>query len=218
MGDKSAGVLLSSAYLAPIQYFTKMVSYESVLIDQCESYIKQSFRNRAVILTSNGPVHLSIPVVDGPRAKGLIRDIKLSYDHQWQQIHWRGITSAYNNSPFFEYYADELAPFYHEKKWKYLVDFNLQLQDVVIEALNLKLDIQQTTEYFPIGEIPNGLVDCRYTIHPKPQKRGEDKNYLPVPYHQVFVDKFGFVADLSIIDLLCNEGPEAVMVLKRSSV
>ena len=109
MGDKSAGVLLSSAYLAPIQYFTKMVSYESVLIDQCESYIKQSFRNRAVILTSNGPVHLSIPVVDGPRAKGLIRDIKLSYDHQWQQIHWRGITSAYNNSPFFEYYADELA-------------------------------------------------------------------------------------------------------------
>ena len=203
-------VLLSCAYLAPIQYFPKIIDYSEVQVETCESYLKQTYRNRTIILTANGPIQLSLPVADGNRAKGPIRDIKLSYDHQWQQIHWRGISSAYNNSPFFEYYADDLAPYFHEKRWKYLIDFNMEIQSAVFDCLEIKKDLKFTEEYLPVGEVPETIDDLRYQIHPKPLKQSFDPNFNPKPYTQVFHEKFGFVSNLSILDLLFNKGPEAV--------
>lgn len=214
MDNQNTEVLLSTAYLAPIQYFTKLVSYRQVYIEYSESYLKQSYRNRTVILAANGPLHLSIPVADGPRAKGPIKDLQLSYDQPWQLMHWRGISSAYNSSPFFEFYADDLAPFFHEKKWKYLFDFNLQLQDTVLKAINFNVTIQPTLDYYPQGKVPETMDDFRYDIHPKPQKQEADPHFFPTPYIQVFNEKWGFVPNLSILDLLFSEGPETISHLR----
>ena len=215
MNIQKTVVLLSSAYLAPIQYFTKLIGYQHIFIEYCESYLKQSYRNRTIILSANGPLQLSIPVVDGPRAKGPIRDLRISYDQPWQQMHWRGISSAFNNSPFFEFYADDLVPFYHEKKWKYLIDFNSEIQNTVLDAINLNLDIKATEEYFPKGEVSETIDDFRYSIHPKPQKQDIDQCFFPTPYTQVFHEKWGFVPNLSILDLLFNEGPETFNNLRN---
>ena len=214
MDDQATSVLLSSAYLAPIQYYTKLISYPDVSIEFCESYVKQSYRNRTVILAANGPLQLTLPVVDGPRAKGPIRDQLLSYDYPWQQIHWRGISSAYNNSPFFEYYADDLAPYFQKKRWTYLIDFNFEIQQTVLNAIGFNAPIKYTEQYIPSGEVPETLDDFRYVIHPKTQRQIEDKHFFPVPYIQVFHEKWGFVANLSILDLLFNEGPESISYLR----
>jgi len=214
MENKKTEVLLSTAYLAPIQYFTKLVSYPQIYIEHCESYLKQSYRNRTIILAANGPLQLSMPVADGPRAKGPIKDLKLSFDQPWQLMHWRGISSAYNSSPFFEYYADDLSPFFHEKKWKYLLDFNLEIQDTVLKAINLNVDIKPTIKYYPQGEVPETIADFRYAIHPKPQKQEADPHFFPTPYTQVFNEKWGFIPNLSILDLLFSEGPETISHLR----
>jgi len=214
MDNQQANVLLSSAYLAPVQYFTKLISYQIINLEYCESYLKQSYMNRTVILSVNGPLKLSLPIVNGPRAKGMIRDQQLSYEYHWQQMHWRGISSAYNNSPFFQYYSDNLAPFYHEKKWKYLVDFNFEIQKAVMKSINFDVTIKCTDDYCPRGDVPETTDDFRCNIHPKPQKQIGDKRFSPTIYTQVFHDKWGFVPNLSILDLLFNEGPETLLHLR----
>jgi len=214
METQTKYALLSSAYLAPVQYFTKLISYPEIYIETCESYLKQSYRNRAIILTANGILQLSVPVGDGPRAKGSIKEIKISYDQPWQQMHWRGISSAYNNSPFFEYYADDLAPFYQHKKWEFLIDFNLELLNTILKSLRLKTDLKFTEDYHLAANLPELCDDFRYSIHPKPQKQESDKHFSPMPYIQVFSEKWGFVPNLSILDLLFNEGPQSVSYLR----
>jgi hypothetical protein len=210
MDIQKSEVLLSNAYLAPIQYFTKLISYQRVEIEYCESYLKQSYRNRSVILSANGPLQLSIPVTDGPSAKGPIRDLRLSYDQPWQLMHWRGICAAYNSSPFFEYYADDLFSFFHEKKWKFLLDFNLDVQNAILNAINLRVAINLTEKYYPEGQVPETVDDFRYSIHPKLQKQVPDQHFTPVPYTQVFSQKWGFTPNLSILDLLFSKGPQTV--------
>ena len=140
MNIMQSGALLSSAYLPPIQYFTKIISYPKLFIENSESYLKQSYRNRALLLSANGILKLTLPIVNGPRAKGPIKDQQLSYDYPWQLMHWRGIVSAYNNSPFFEYYADDFRPYFQTKKWKYLVDFNTEILDTLLRSLNIVAD------------------------------------------------------------------------------
>jgi len=206
--------LLSSAYLGPIQYYAKIVSYPQILIERYETYHKQSFRNRCIILAANGLLDLSIPVLEGPRAKAPMSDLQLSYDHNWQQIHWRSITSAYKNSPFFDYYADDLAPFYHERKWKYLIDFNSGIQDVILEEINYKPVIGYTNSYIKSGNTTDGTDDFRYSIHPKPHRQSIDDHFQATPYPQVFNAQSEFAPNLSILDLLFNEGPEALTVLR----
>ncbi len=214
MDSAETAVLLSTAYLGPIQYYTKLVSYRKIFIEYCESYLKQSYRNRTIVIAANGPLQLTLPILNGPRAKGPVRDQQLSYDFPWQQMHWRGIISAYNNSPYFEYYADDLAPFYNLKKWKYLLDFNLEIQNTVLKTINFPVGITYTSDYVPLGEVPPGTDDFRYSIHPKQHKQTTDNRFVVNPYTQVFNEKWGFIPNLSILDLLFNEGPDAIGYLK----
>lgn len=210
-------VLLSSAYLGPVQYYTKLISYDTVLVEQYESYHKQTYRNRCMILAANGPIVLTIPILGGPGAKGLMKDIQLTYDHNWQHLHWRSILSAYKNSPFFDYYADDLAPFYNNRKWKYLIDFNTEIQEVIFDAINIKPAVTFTESYLKSEDVPSGIKDFRYSIHPKKQNQEPDEDFEPLPYSQVFREKNSFIPNLSILDLLLNEGPETVSVLKAST-
>jgi hypothetical protein len=209
-------VMLSSAYLAPVQYFAKLIQYDEVWIELSEHYLKQSYRNRCTILTANGPQNLSIPVAEGSNSKKKIRDVAISYDHPWQKLHWKALLSAYNNAPFFEYYADSIAPFYHERKWKFLTDYNREIQSAVLHELNLKPSFQNTGVFHPIGDLPPDTDDFRYTIHPKAGRQAEDEHFYPQVYMQVFQEKFGFTPNLSILDLLFNEGPLAANVLGKS--
>jgi hypothetical protein len=216
MEQSNNRVILCSAYLAPVQYFTKLIQYDEVWIELSEHFLKQSYRNRCTILTANGIQHLSIPITEGSNSKRIIREVAISYDHPWQKLHWKALLSAYNNAPFFEYYADAIAPFFHEKKWKFLTDFNQEIQSVVLNELNLKVQLKETESFWATTSLSPGTDDFRYAIHPKANKQLVDKHFVPHIYMQVFQEKFGFTSNLSIIDLLFNEGPMAAEVLRRS--
>lgn len=199
-------MLLSTAYLPPIQYVALLVQKGSAQIEIWEHYVKQSYRNRATILSANGPLDLIMPLEKTQGCKTLLKDVKIAYSDRWNAEHWNAITSAYNSSPFFEYYRDDLERFFTEK-FKFLIDYNAELLQTILSLLQIHCDCSFTQEFTK----PNSLADdFRYTISPKIAVENVD---FP-EYTQVFEDKFDFVPNLSIIDLLCNEGPESKEYLK----
>jgi hypothetical protein len=205
-------VLLSPAYLAPVQYYTKFLCYEKILIEKEENYQKQSYRNRCNILSANGILPLTIPVIkDQPKTK--TRDIRIDYSLDWQKNHWVSIESAYSSSPFFEFFQDEFYKFY-DTQYKYLLDFDLKIQDYILDQLELAPTIELTEDFY--AEPDESIDDYRDSIHPKPRMQKVDSLFRPEFYYQVFYEKYGFVKSLSIIDLLFNEGPNAENVLKKS--
>lgn len=203
------GILLSTAYFAPISYFSKLAFFPEIYLEQHEHYIKQTYRNRTVILGANGPISLIVPVEKGRDQKIKITDLRIAYDEEWQRNHWRTIFSAYNSSPFFEYYADELEHFFL-KKSIFLFDFNQRITETILNILDIPVSLNLTNEF---EQIPENCLNFREKINPKKQRNASDPLFAPQPYTQVFGEKFGFVPDLSILDLLFNEGPSAHSVL-----
>lgn len=204
----SQPVYLSTAYLGPIQQYGKLLQYPEVCIETAENYLKQTYRNRCTIAAANGPLTLSVPIVKPDTLKCLTKDIRISDHGNWRHLHWNALVSAYNMSPFFEYYEEDFAPFY-EKKYEFLFDFNEELRQLICELLDLHPIISYTEDYQP--EVAN---DFRESIRPK--HPGEDPTFCPKPYYQVFQDKYGFQPNMSIVDLLFNMGPEGLLVLKNS--
>lgn len=207
-------ILLSTAYFAPIQYFSKLASFPEIYIEQHENFIKQTYRNRTVILGANGPISLIVPVVKGRQQKINIKDLRIAFDEDWQRNHWRTIFSAYNSSPFFEYYADEIQSFFL-KKYKFLFEFNLKITEKLIEILELNTTLKLTDDF---ENIPESCLNFRERISPKTHRIDEDQSFQTQPYTQVFSEKFGFVPGLSVLDLLFNEGPSAHSILIESFV
>ncbi len=206
MCDKA---ILSTAYLGPVQYFTKFLVYDKIWIEAEENYQKQSYRNRCEILTSNGKLALSIPVTkDKPKTK--TKDIRIDYSVDWQKDHWNAIESAYSASPFFEFFVDDFLPFF-QQKYTFLLDFNTRLLEMLLNHLEIDVKIEFTDNF---EHKPEGFVDLRNTIHPKVSVK--DPEFSPYPYYQVFYDRFEFVPNLSIIDLLFCEGPNAENILVKS--
>jgi len=203
--------LFSIAYFAPVQYYWHWRRSEQPLMEACEHYIKQTWRNRCVIGTANGPMTLSLPV-EGNAEKTSIRDMRLSDHGNWQHLHWNSIESAYNSSPFFEYYADDLRPFF-KKKPGFLFDFNEEIREKICELLEIEITSENTTVYHPESKLPDFWDDLRTVIHPKKDWSVNDPMFKPEPYFQVFDRKFGFQPNLSILDLLFNMGPEAIFYL-----
>jgi hypothetical protein len=204
--------LLSTAYLGPIQYFTKFLIHPYQVIERYDHYAKQTYRNRCNILGANGILPLSVPVLKGQAHKSFVRDIRIDYNKKWQKLHWKSIESAYRHSPFFEFFSDEFHAHYHTK-YEFLLEFNAALLNVILDSLDIESTIEYSDEFIDV--IRKDTADYREIIHPKKDQTA-DPQFLPVEYQQVFSDRLGFRANLSIIDLLFNEGPNARSVLEQS--
>ena len=207
-------VLLTSAYLPPIQYFSKIYGAPCIYMEICEHYVKQTYRNRALIAGPNGVQALTIPVEHEYNKRPDTRDIRLSDHGNWQHLHRNALQSAYEGSPFFEYYADDLLPIY-DKGHQFLVDFNEDFLYTICDLLDLTPNVVKTEAY--ADALALGTDDFRETIRPK-NSHSIDKTFRSVEYYQVFRHKHGFLENLSIIDLLFNMGPESRLVLRDSIV
>ena len=205
--------LLSSAYFAPVQWFQKLNRYETVYVERFDSFAKQTYRNRCIISTANGLQALTVPV-EHPAlpdnlqsAPYLMRDIRVSDHGNWRHQHWNALQSAYGDSSFFLYYADDLRPFF-EQRWKFLYDFNMEITLKMCELLDIHPQIHSTETFV---KSPADTDDFREVIHPK--RPLPDPAFSPTRDYQVYEQRFGFQPNLSILDLLFNQGNESVLFL-----
>lgn len=204
--------LLATAYLPPIEYIIQCLRFPHILIEQFETYPKQTYRNRCVIATANGLLHLSIPIKKPNGNHTLTRDVEIDFTSRWNQVHWRTISSAYTHSPYYMHYCDAFEKLYNDPP-KRLMEFNTALLKIVFKFLKTDLDLNYTTAY---EFKPEGLADFREVIHPKHAIPYPEKPSTFIEYTQTFSNKYNFIPNLSIIDLIFNEGPEALDFLKSN--
>ena len=204
-------VLLVTSYWPNLHYFFYVLNASIINIEQFDNYSKQSYRNRTQILSANGILNLSIPIKKNKSEK-VLNSIEISYKEDWQKNHWRAITSAYKNSPYFDFFEEDLKVFY-SNKYNLLIDYNIDQLKFIIKVLKQKKNIQLTKQY---ESNPESVIDLRTIIHPK-QSYLSDKlvaNKLDQSYYQTFENKISFTPNLSILDLLFNKGLQTIDYLK----
>jgi len=197
--------IFSSHYAGNLMYYRSILKVNNYCIDLFENFNKQSFRNRCVIASPNGPLNLVIPVIRNTKNK--IKDVQIDHSQQWIKVHWKSLESAYRSSPYFEYYEDDFRSIYFKNNCKYLFDFNQLIHLHVINLLEIKTKLSFTASYISNSD---GIMDYRYLIHPKVPF---DNHLNSITYQQVFQEKFNFIPNLSILDLIFNEGPRARQLL-----
>ena len=205
MNHVLSSVILSTAYMPPIEYIAQFLFFDNVFIEKEETYSKQTYRNRCCICGPNGLQILSIPVIKTFGNHTKTKDVKISYSTHWQLNHWRSLKTAYNASPYFLHYEEKLFSFY-TKKYVFLLDYNFEILEIILKILKVKNKISMAEQY---QQSILNVVDLREEIHPKKEK----VNTTP-RYSQVFEEKYGFISNLSIVDLLFNQGPETSKYLK----
>ena len=273
MEDKT--ILLSSTYFGPVQWYQKLNRHRCV-IEQHDNFVKQTYRNRCVIASANGPQTLTVPTERYDGLKCPMRDIRISDHGNWRHLHWQALVSAYGETPFFEYYADDLRPYFEERRWDYLLDFNLDIMHTLCSLLDIRPTLSLSDHYITTdaptavhaatttahatatattggsdsmgeeaelnaesklyekakgagsnaesklfeeakgagsmgGEAGSNFIDLRDAIRPK--RPLPDSEFDPRPYYQVRAARHGFLPNLSVLDLLFNEGPEGIFWL-----
>lgn len=258
MEDKT--ILLSSTYFGPVQWYQKLNRHRCV-IEQHDNFVKQTYRNRCVIASANGPQTLTVPTERYDGLKCPMRDIRISDHGNWRHLHWQALVSAYGETPFFEYYADDLRPYFEEHRWTYLLDFNLDIMHTLCSLLDVRPTLSLSDHYITtdaptavhaapttahaapttahaaatattggsdsMGEeaelnagrnlfeeakgAGSNFIDLRDAIRPK--RPLPDSEFDPRPYYQVRAARHGFLPNLSVLDLLFNEGPEGIFWL-----
>jgi succinate dehydrogenase flavin-adding protein (antitoxin of CptAB toxin-antitoxin module) len=199
-------MLFSTAYLPCISYLARFLADDSPCIEIYETYHKQTYRNRCRVMTANGVESLSVPVIKVNGNHTMTKDVAISYKEHWQQIHRRCLESAYKASPYFDHYFAYLKPIF-ETRFERLIDLNDAALQAVLKMLKANKEIVHTTDY--VKEIDN---DLREAFSPKNQP---DSNAFP-KYYQVFSTKFPFTPDLSVLDLIFNEGPGSITFLTNA--
>lgn len=203
MADNAA--LFPMFYLPPVAWFAELLRHKnSILIEQKENFPKQTYRNRAQIYSPDGVLTLVVPVGKGSKNHTKIRDVKICYDFNWQRLQWMSLQTYYRSSAYFEYYEADFAPFFEGKQFDFLFDLNEAMLQLLFKLLKVKVEINYTDEYVKdfAGQ------DFRQSINPKQEYDFEQKTYF-----QVFDDRQGFLKNLSIVDLLFNQGPNALKYL-----
>lgn len=223
-------MLLSTTYFGPIQWFSKLFQNQGkeTYIEACETFQKQTFRNRCVIATANGQLPLTVPV--SHRNGAPICDTLISDHGNWRHLHWQALQTAYGESAFFEYYEDSLRPFFFDEgpsspvHHKFLLDYNLAGAELLCKLLDIDVRMAFTEQFLPpertegteSSEGSEGSEinknDWRYSIRPK--NAPADPSFFPKEYYQVYKQRTGFLPNLSILDLLFNEGPQAILTLR----
>ena len=274
---RGGGALLSTTYFGPVQWYQKLNRHRCI-IEQHDNFVKQTYRNRCVIASANGPQTLTVPIERYDGMKCAMRDIHISDHGNWRHLHWQALVSAYGETPFFEYYADDIRPFFEEHRWKYLLDFNLDITHTLCSLLDVRPDLTLSDHYIDADETICGsgslsgaaagfeeavkgldgaaeslrgavkglggakgldgaaagfggavkgsdgaaeslgsssacslFVDYRDAIRPKHPL--PDAEFEARPYYQVRAQRHGFLPNLSVLDLLFNEGPEGIFWL-----
>lgn len=206
---RGGGALLSSTYFGPIQWYQKLHRMPCI-IEQHDHFVKQTYRNRCVIATANGTQTLTVPIERYDGTKCPMRDIRISDHGNWRHLHWNALVSAYGETPFFEFYADDLRPFF-EKRHTFLFDLNLDIMHTMCQLLDVRPQVTLSEQYIVLPSEDDAVVDFREAIRPKHPL--PDADFNPTPYYQVRAQRHGFLPNLSILDLLFNEGPEGIFYL-----
>lgn len=202
-------ILIHPTYFPSISHWIAIANASELVFEVNDSYQKQTYRNRANIYSANGLLSLTVPVIYSQKNRQLYRDIKIHNDTKWQALHWKSFLSAYRTSPFFEYYEDDLAPLFHTKQ-DYLMDFNFKCLEVMFECLQLDKTFNKTTTY---NKQPENIQDLRFLANAR-----KEKGFNFTAYTQVFSTKHGFINNLSILDLLFNEGPNTLTYLEAQTI
>ncbi len=202
-------ILIHPTYFPSIATFVAIAKADKVTFEVCDNYQKQTYRNRMFIYDANGKLPLTIPVIYSQKNRQLYKDILIADDENWQDLHWKSIQSAYSSSPFFEFYEHDFQPLYTEK-FQNLLDFNFKCLEVIYDCLELPFEFE-TSKMFE--KQPQNLTDLRLLA----ENRKEKEQHFQ-PYVQVFDDKHGFISNLSILDLICNEGPNATLYLEKQNI
>ena len=200
-------ILLDSLYFPCISYCQVMVKQPVCIIEQHEYFRKMSFRNRCIIVGSNGLINLTIPVVGGRNNKNIMKDVRISYSEDWSSQHWKGIVSSYAKSPYFDYYQSDIERII-KMRHSFLMDKNIEIYNWLKKVLKLTNSFELSSEFSMI--LQDGIIDYRNKCLPN--------NYLDTDIHlpkyfQIFEDKLGFQKNLSVLDLLFCEGNNAKYLL-----
>lgn len=202
--------LLLPTYFPSISHFAAMAQFEKMVFEMDDNFQKQTNRNRTYIYSPNGIQLLNIPVKHAKDIHQKTKDVKIETDFDWQKQHFKSLEAGYRSSPFFEYFEDDIRPIF-EKKHQFLMDLNIEAMDIVSKCLRMKFEYETTTEYF--SEVDsNTILDFRTLADGKK----DDSQFEP--YTQVFDDKHGFLNNLSVLDLLFNEGRYALDYLKNQKL
>lgn len=201
-------LLIHPSYFAPISQYVQIINSNTLLFEVCDNYQKQTYRNRCFIFSSAGKQLLNIPIINEKGVKQRSSEVKIDNKYDWQKMQFRSLETAYNSSPFYEFYIDDLLPVF-AKKWKYLIDLNLFTHSLIMEALEIDLPFEKTDYYSSEAK----CNDNRMLVNSK-----SNKSYDLKPYYQLFSDRHGFIENLSILDLLFMEGPNALLYLERQNI